>query len=65
MAASLTSYPRVLDSEAVIKALHAPLPQRPRRFYVPCIIFLLLVRLEIMHAVVRDIQCASRGVEVI
>ena len=52
------------DSEAVIKAPHAPLPQRPRRFYVPCIILLVVFRLEIIHTVARDIQCASRGVEV-
>ncbi|RYP58354.1 hypothetical protein DL769_008993 [Monosporascus sp. CRB-8-3] len=51
------------DSEAIMKGLHTPLPQRPRRFYVPCIIFLVVVRLQIMHRVVHDLQCSSRGVE--
>ncbi|RYP17988.1 hypothetical protein DL765_004207 [Monosporascus sp. GIB2] len=51
------------DSEAIIKGLHTPLPPRPRRFYVPCIIFLIVVRLQIMHRVVHDLQCSSRGVE--
>ncbi|RYP56293.1 hypothetical protein DL771_012080 [Monosporascus sp. 5C6A] len=50
------------DSEAIIKGLHTPLPQRPRRFYVPCIIILIVVRLQIMHKVVHDLQCSSRGV---
>ncbi|RYP03948.1 hypothetical protein DL764_004782 [Monosporascus ibericus] len=51
------------DSEAIIKGLHTPLPQRPRRLYVPCIIFLTVARLQIMHRVVHDLQCSSRGVE--
>ncbi|KAI1378681.1 glycosyltransferase family 90 protein [Hypoxylon crocopeplum] len=51
------------DSEAVLKGMQSSLPQRPRRFYVPCIIFLIVFRLEIVHQVMRDFQCASEGVE--
>ncbi|KAL7620353.1 hypothetical protein AAE478_009347 [Parahypoxylon ruwenzoriense] len=49
------------DSEAVLK--QSPLPHRPRRFYVPCIIFLIVFRLEIVHRVMHDFQCSSEGVE--
>ncbi|KAI2604701.1 glycosyltransferase family 90 protein [Hypoxylon sp. NC1633] len=51
------------DSEAVLKGMQSSLPQRPRRFYVPCIIFLIVFRLEIVHAVMQDFQCAAEGVE--
>ncbi|KAH9892954.1 glycosyltransferase family 90 protein [Xylariomycetidae sp. FL2044] len=51
------------DSEAVIKGSYSSMPQRPRRFYVPCIIILLVVRLELVLDVVYDHQCSSRGIE--
>ncbi|KAH8682407.1 capsular associated protein [Xylariales sp. PMI_506] len=51
------------DSEAVFKGLKSSLPQRPRRFYIPCIILLVAIRLEIIHRVVYDFQCTMRGVE--
>ncbi|KAI1105706.1 glycosyltransferase family 90 protein [Jackrogersella minutella] len=51
------------DSDAVLKGMQSSLPHRPRRFYVPCIIFLIVFRLEIVHRVMRDFQCASEGVE--
>ncbi|KAI0882159.1 glycosyltransferase family 90 protein [Annulohypoxylon maeteangense] len=51
------------DSEAVIKGMQSSLPHRPRRFYVPCIIFLIVFRLEIVHKVMRDFQCATEGIE--
>ncbi|KAI2472532.1 glycosyltransferase family 90 protein [Annulohypoxylon bovei var. microspora] len=51
------------DSEAVIKGMQSSLPHRPRRFYVPCIIFLIVFRLEIAHKVMRDFQCATEGIE--
>ncbi|OTA99390.1 glycosyltransferase family 90 protein [Hypoxylon sp. CI-4A] len=51
------------DSEAVLKGMHSSLPQRPRRFYVPCIIFLIVFRLEIVHKVMQDFQCSAKGIE--
>ncbi|KAI0384146.1 glycosyltransferase family 90 protein [Hypomontagnella monticulosa] len=51
------------DSEAILKGMQSSLPHRPRRFYVPCIIFLIVFRLEIVHEVMRDFQCATEGVE--
>ncbi|KAI0126526.1 glycosyltransferase family 90 protein [Xylariales sp. AK1849] len=51
------------DSEAVFKGLKTSLPQRPRRFYVPCIVVLVVVRLEILYRVVYDFQCTVQGVE--
>ncbi|OTB19385.1 glycosyltransferase family 90 protein [Daldinia sp. EC12] len=51
------------DSEAVLKGMQSSLPHRPRRFYVPCIILLIVFRLEIAHQVLTSFQCASEGVE--
>ncbi|OTA64156.1 glycosyltransferase family 90 protein [Hypoxylon sp. EC38] len=51
------------DSEAAFKGMQSSLPHRPRRFYVPCIIFLIVFRLEITHRVMREFQCATEGVE--
>ncbi|KAI0473676.1 hypothetical protein GGR56DRAFT_544292 [Xylariaceae sp. FL0804] len=51
------------DSDAGLKGSYSSLPQRPRRFYIPCIIILIVIRLEIAHNVVRNFQCASKGVE--
>ncbi|KAI1464107.1 glycosyltransferase family 90 protein [Daldinia caldariorum] len=51
------------DSEAVLKGMQSSLPHRPRRLYVPCIIFLIVFRLEIVHQVLTNFQCASKGVE--
>ncbi|KAI1638924.1 hypothetical protein F4809DRAFT_196708 [Biscogniauxia mediterranea] len=51
------------DSEAALKGSQSFLPQRPRRFYVPCIIVLVVVRLEALHRVSYDFQCSAEGVE--
>ncbi|GAP84327.1 putative capsular associated protein [Rosellinia necatrix] len=51
------------DSDAVLKASLSSLPPRPRRFYVPCIIALVLFRLEITFRSLHDFQCSSAGVE--
>ncbi|KAI1879903.1 hypothetical protein JX265_001524 [Neoarthrinium moseri] len=51
------------DSEAVFKGMKSSLPQRPRRFYVPCIILLIVVRLEVLYSVVHDFQCTAHGIE--
>ncbi|KAI1800480.1 glycosyltransferase family 90 protein [Daldinia bambusicola] len=51
------------DSEAVLKGMQSSLPHRPRRLYTPCIILLIVFRLEIVHQVVTNFQCASEGVE--
>ncbi|KAI0452533.1 hypothetical protein F5B21DRAFT_483307 [Xylaria acuta] len=51
------------DSDAVLKASSSSLPPRPRRFYVPCIIFLVIFRLELSYKGLRDFQCSAAGVE--
>ncbi|KAI0144531.1 hypothetical protein GGR57DRAFT_481778 [Xylariaceae sp. FL1272] len=51
------------DSDAVLKTSPSSLPPRPRRFYVPCIIVLIVLRLEIVHSVLYDFQCSALGVE--
>ncbi|KAI1392768.1 glycosyltransferase family 90 protein [Hypoxylon trugodes] len=51
------------DSEAVLKGMQSSMPHRPRRFYLPCIIFLIVFRLEIAHKVMNDFQCATEGIE--
>ncbi|KAK8016336.1 hypothetical protein PG993_014525, partial [Apiospora rasikravindrae] len=52
------------DSDAPFKSFRSSLPQRPRRFYLPCIIILIVIRLEILQEVVYDFQCTAQGVEV-
>ncbi|KAK8008663.1 Beta-1-2-xylosyltransferase 1 [Apiospora marii] len=52
------------DSGAPFKSFRSSLPQRPRRFYLPCIIILIVIRLEILQEVVYDFQCTAQGVEV-
>ncbi|KAI6088132.1 glycosyltransferase family 90 protein [Hypoxylon rubiginosum] len=51
------------DSEAALKGMQSSIPHRPRRFYVPCIILLIVFRLEIVHTVVQDFQCSVEGIE--
>lgn len=51
------------DSEAVLKGMQSSMPHRPRRFYLPCIIFLIVFRLEIIHTVINDFQCTTEGIE--
>ncbi|KAI8626740.1 hypothetical protein F5Y19DRAFT_445427 [Xylariaceae sp. FL1651] len=51
------------DSDAVLKASPSSLPPRPRRFYVPCIVILIVLRLELSHKVLSDFQCSASDVE--
>ncbi|KAI0422565.1 hypothetical protein F5X98DRAFT_99156 [Xylaria grammica] len=51
------------DSDAVFKASSSSLPPRPRRFYVPCIIILIILRLELSYRSLHDFQCSTPGVE--
>ncbi|KAI1774715.1 glycosyltransferase family 90 protein [Hypoxylon cercidicola] len=51
------------DSEAALKGMQSSIPHRPRRFYLPCIIFLIVFRLEIVHSVIQDFQCTTEGIE--
>lgn len=53
-----------IDSDAVLKASSSSLPPRPRRFYVPCIIVLIVLRLELSYRSLRDFQCSAAGIEV-
>ncbi|KAI0548384.1 hypothetical protein F4679DRAFT_322370 [Xylaria curta] len=51
------------DSDAVLKASSSSLPSRPRRFYIPCIIFLVVIRLELSYRSLHDFQCSAAGIE--
>ncbi|KAI1811832.1 hypothetical protein GGS20DRAFT_561067 [Poronia punctata] len=51
------------DSDAVLKASSSSLPPRPRRWYIPCIIVLILVRLEFSYRILQDQQCSVAGLE--
>ncbi|KAI0198311.1 hypothetical protein F4808DRAFT_263959 [Astrocystis sublimbata] len=51
------------DSDAALKLSSSTLPPRPRRYYVPCIIILVLVRLELSYRALHDFQCAAAGIE--
>lgn len=55
---------RDADSGAPFKSFRSSLPQRPRRFYLPCIVILIVIRLEVLQEVVYDFQCTAQGVEV-
>ncbi|KAI0409767.1 hypothetical protein F4802DRAFT_33 [Xylaria palmicola] len=51
------------DSDAVLKASLSSLPPRPRRWYLPCIIVLVIFRLELSYSSLHDFQCSTPGVE--
>ncbi|KAK9420367.1 putative Capsular associated protein [Seiridium unicorne] len=51
------------DSDAVFQGLKGSLPHRPRRYYFPCVIILIVIRLELFYRVVYDFQCTVQGVE--
>ncbi|KAI0867748.1 hypothetical protein GGS24DRAFT_484596 [Hypoxylon argillaceum] len=51
------------DSDAILKSSSSSLPPRPRRFYVPCIVVLVVVRLELFYRGLHDFQCSIAGIE--
>ncbi|KAI0109151.1 hypothetical protein GGR51DRAFT_108003 [Nemania sp. FL0031] len=51
------------DSDAILKSSSSSLPPRPRRFYVPCIIALIVIRLELYYRGLYDFQCTTPSVE--
>ncbi|KAI1091646.1 glycosyltransferase family 90 protein [Rostrohypoxylon terebratum] len=51
------------DSEAAIKGTQSSLPHRPRLFYKPCIIILIVLRIEIVQIILPFFQCATEGIE--
>ncbi|KAI0015408.1 hypothetical protein F4780DRAFT_87556 [Xylariomycetidae sp. FL0641] len=51
------------DADVTPKGSAALIPHRPRRFYVPCIIILVILRIEILNTVIRDFQCSNAGIE--
>ncbi|KAI1115737.1 hypothetical protein F5Y14DRAFT_410078 [Nemania sp. NC0429] len=51
------------DSDAILKASSLSLPPRPRRFYIPCIIVFIIIRLELSYRGLSDFQCSTPGVE--
>ncbi|KAI3324808.1 glycosyltransferase family 90 protein [Xylariaceae sp. AK1471] len=51
------------DSDAGLKISASSLPPRPRRFDIPSIITLIIIRLELSYGVLYDFQCSTAGVE--
>lgn len=54
----------VASDEALLKGSSAHLPNRPRRWSLPVLIFTIVLRLEVFHLVNKQQQCASPGLEV-
>ncbi|KAM0282588.1 hypothetical protein ACHAQH_002956 [Verticillium albo-atrum] len=44
---------------------HAPLslPRRPRRYFVPFIVFCTIIRIELFHQITAKLQCSAPGVD--
>ncbi|PNP51881.1 hypothetical protein THARTR1_07650 [Trichoderma harzianum] len=53
----------VASDEALLKGFSAHLPNRPRRWSLPVLIFTIVLRLEAFHLVNKQQQCASPGLE--
>ncbi|KAJ8127664.1 hypothetical protein O1611_g5974 [Lasiodiplodia mahajangana] len=51
------------DSDAILKSSSSSLPPRPRRFYVPCIVTFIVLRLELYYRGLHDFQCTTPSVE--
>lgn len=54
----------VASDEALLKGSSAHLPNRPRRWSLPVLIFTIVMRLEVFHLVNKQQQCTSPGLEV-
>ncbi|KAG7136804.1 hypothetical protein HYQ45_005740 [Verticillium longisporum] len=48
-----------------IRSEHAPLslPRRPRRYFIPIIVFCIIIRIELFHQTAAKIQCSVPGIE--
>ncbi|UKZ75864.1 hypothetical protein TrVFT333_003559 [Trichoderma virens FT-333] len=53
----------VASDEALLKGSSAHLPNRPRRWSLPALIFIIVLRLEVFHLVNKQQQCATPGLE--
>lgn len=52
------------DELAPLKVKRTNLPKKPRRYFLPGLVFCILLRLEIFHRVTLDLQCSKAGIEV-
>ncbi|PTB74025.1 glycosyltransferase family 90 protein [Trichoderma longibrachiatum ATCC 18648] len=53
----------VASDDALLKGSSAHLPKRPRRWSVPALVFIIVLRLEVFHLVNKQQQCATPGLE--
>ncbi|RFU77809.1 glycosyltransferase family 90 [Trichoderma arundinaceum] len=57
------SLPGAASDEALLKGSSAHLPNRPRRWSLPALILVIVLRLEVFHLVNKQQQCATPGLE--
>ncbi|KAK0657160.1 glycosyltransferase family 90 protein [Cercophora newfieldiana] len=51
------------DDLGVLRLSRVSLPRKPRRYFLPCLVVCIILRLEAFHRVSYDIQCSSPGIE--
>ncbi|KAF4879074.1 Beta-1,2-xylosyltransferase 1 [Colletotrichum siamense] len=51
------------DESALKGTFEASVPARPRRYYVPLLVFMVFLRLEVFHQVTAQLQCSTPGVQ--
>ncbi|RXG49503.1 hypothetical protein VDGE_06808 [Verticillium dahliae] len=53
------------QTSALSSSEHAPLslPRRPRRYFIPIIVFCIIIRIELFHQTAAKIQCSVPGIE--
>jgi hypothetical protein len=54
----------VASDDALLKGSNAHLPKRPRRWSIPALVLIIVLRLEVFHLVNKQQQCATPGLEV-
>ncbi|KAF9878642.1 capsular associated protein [Colletotrichum karsti] len=52
------------ESKVASKGTFEPsIPARPRRYFVPLLVFLIFFRLEVFHRVTAQLQCSTPGIQ--
>ncbi|KAH6608994.1 glycosyltransferase family 90 protein [Trichoderma cornu-damae] len=51
------------DEALLLQGSGAHLPNRPRKWFLPALIFIVVLRLEVLHLVNKQQQCATPGLE--
>ncbi|KAL0935059.1 capsular associated protein [Colletotrichum truncatum] len=52
------------ESKESLKGTFEPsIPARPRRYFIPLLVFLIFLRLELFHRVTAQLQCSTPGVQ--